>query len=102
MIINSKKFINNKLEFGMQYEEIIGCNKLDLEKYIANKLRDNMTFDNYGEWEIDHIIPVSSFDFNEKENIMICFNYKNLQPLWKTENRIKYNKIPYSTANEVS
>lgn len=61
-----------------------------------------MNFDNYGEWEIDHIIPVSSFDFNIKNNIFKCFNYKNLQPLWKLENRKKSNKLNYSTELNVT
>ncbi len=55
-----------------------------------------MNFKNYGEWEIDHIIPVSSFDFSIKQNIFECFNFRNLQPLWKIENRAKYNKRNYS------
>jgi hypothetical protein len=60
---------------------------------MLNKLKDNMTFDNHGEWEVDHIIPVSSFDFKDYNNVLKCFNYTNLQPLWKKENREKSNKI---------
>ena len=52
-----------------------------------------MTIDNYGEWEIDHIIPISSFDLTKKENQILCFNYKNLQPLWAEDNLKKSNKI---------
>lgn len=47
-----------------------------------------MNFKNYGEWEIDHIIPVSSFDFSIKQNIFECFNFRNLQPLWRIEQNI--------------
>jgi hypothetical protein len=83
----------NNLKFTFSYEEIFRCSIEELEIYLKNKLIDNMTFENYGEWEVDHIIPVSSFDFSKKENIFKCFNYKNLQPLWKNENRSKFNKI---------
>ena len=88
-----KVFKENNIKFDITYDEIIGCSKIELEKYIINKLKHNMSIDNYNQWEIDHIIPVSSFNFTRKDNIFKCFNYKNLQPLWKEENRSKFNKI---------
>lgn len=62
----------------------LGCDYEFLKNYIENKFQPNMTWDNYGEWEIDHIIPVSKNG---------SFHYTNLQPLWKIDNRKKGNKI---------
>ena len=49
-----------------------------------------MSWDNYGEWHVDHIIPIDFFlknyDFNDVEIQKECFNYNNLQPLWAVEN----------------
>lgn len=57
-----------------------------------------MTWDNLGKgegkWQIDHIIPCSYFDLTKEENQRICFNYRNLQPLWAKDNVKKSNKIP--------
>ena len=50
-----------------------------------------MNWDNYGEWHIDHIKPLSLAK-NELDVIELC-NYKNLQPLWALENIIKGNRI---------
>jgi hypothetical protein len=77
----------------MSYDEIIGCTKDELEVYIKSKLNDGMNIENYPDWEIDHIYPISKFDLIKKENIIACFNYTNLQPLWLTNNRQKYNKL---------
>lgn len=77
----------------MSYIKIIGCSVDELRSYIIFGLKPGMTFDNYGEWEVDHIIPVSKFDFSIINNIYKCFNYTNLDPLWFKENREKYNKI---------
>jgi hypothetical protein len=52
-----------------------------------------MTFDNYGEWELDHIYPISKFNLDDINEVKKCFNYKNIQPLWKLENIKKSNKI---------
>lgn len=52
-----------------------------------------MSWDNYGEWEIDHIIPCDSFDLTKEEEQKRCFHFSNLQPLWWRDNRTKGNKV---------
>ena len=71
-----------------------------VKKYLVSKLKVNMTFDNYGLWEIDHIKPMSSFDFNDINEIKRCCHYTNLQPLWKHDNRVKSNKCECNELNE--
>lgn len=58
-------------------------------EYIESQFKPGMSWENYGEWEIDHIRPLSSFDLLRESECMIAFNYKNLQPLWLRENRSK-------------
>lgn len=88
-----KTFKKHNLIFDKSYAEILGCSIEILECHIRKQFKEGMTFDNYGEWEIDHIIPVSSFSFNNDEDVLKCFNYNNLQPLWRKENRSKFNNI---------
>jgi hypothetical protein len=73
--------------------DLIGCEPEELKKHLENLFVDGMTFENYGEWEIDHCKPISSFDLTEIEEVKKCFNYKNLQPLWMHDNRVKRSKI---------
>jgi hypothetical protein len=54
---------------------------------------EGMSWDNYGKWHIDHIRPCSSFDLSDTEQQKICFNYKNLQPLWAEDNLRKGAKV---------
>ena len=85
----------------------LGCSINDYIVYLENKFLHEMSWDNYGDvWEIDHILPISSYDLNVEENIYKIFNFKNTQPLFKTTkiaesfgytneigNRNKSNKI---------
>lgn len=52
-----------------------------------------MIWENYGEWHIDHIIPCSAFNLEDREQALRCFHYTNLQPLWAQDNLSKSNKI---------
>jgi hypothetical protein len=71
--------------------EIIGCNQTELKLFLEKKFKHGMTWDNYGSWHIDHIIPLSSA-INESEILKLC-HFTNLQPLWKTENLKKGNNF---------
>ena len=73
--------------------KLTGCSLSFLVGYLEGKFKDKMTWENYGEWHVDHIIPVSSFNLLDEEEQKKCFNYKNLQPLWAEENLSKGNAI---------
>ena len=67
-----------KLNLELSYMQLIGCDKIKLRKYLENKFTENMSFDNYGKWEVDHIKPISLCNPNNIEEIKNIFNYKNL------------------------
>jgi len=52
-----------------------------------------MTWDNYGEWHIDHETPCAAFDLTDPVQQSNCFHYSNLQPLWAEENRRKGARV---------
>jgi hypothetical protein len=73
---------------------LIGCSISELKEYIEKQFTDVMFWENHGiYWEVDHILPCDSFDLTDIEQQKQCFHYSNLQPLFKTDNRIKSNKI---------
>lgn len=57
--------------------------------YIASKFRDGMSWANYGQWHIDHIIPLAAFDLSDPEQVKAACHYTNLQPLWAQDNHAK-------------
>jgi hypothetical protein len=74
-------------------QELIGCTVKELQEHLEKQFTNGMTWENYGEWHVDHIIPCSSFDFTKEEEQRTCFNYKNLQPLWAEDNYKKKKKM---------
>ena len=54
---------------------------------------EGMTFDNYGEWQIDHIIPVTKWLDKGIYDLDIINSCENLQPMWKKDNLLKSNNI---------
>ena len=74
-------------------EKLVGCSFSELKIYLQNKFLEGMSWSNYGEWHIDHILPCASFDLSKIEEQEKCFHYTNLQPLWGIDNLIKSAKI---------
>lgn len=73
--------------------KLLGANIMSIRSYIENKFKPGMTWENYGKWEIDHILPCAYFNLENPEEQLKCFHYTNLQPLWAEENRKKGSKI---------
>lgn len=94
--VNLRRRLNNALK-GLNKSNstlnLIGCSIIALREHLESQFKEGMNWDNYGKWHIDHIRPCSSFDLNDLEQQKICFNYKNLQPLWAEDNLRKGAKI---------
>lgn len=81
---NGKKLYSTTLEMG--------CSSLFLMDYLENLFTDGMSWENYGEWHIDHIVPLSKFDLTIEEEFKKAVHYTNLQPLWAKDNMSKGKK----------
>lgn len=74
--------------------DIIGCSIEFFIKWIEYQFDTYMSWENQGlYWEFDHVIPCSSFNFDNNDDIYICYHWSNLRPLEKKENSSKGNKI---------
>lgn len=93
------KRISNRIQMALKgghkksrSTDLLGCSIEDLKMHLEKLFRDGMSWENMGEWEIDHIRPCASFDLTREQEQFKCFHYTNLQPLWALENRIKSDK----------
>ena len=73
---------------------LLGCSVADLKAKLESMWTVGMTWDNYGEWHIDHIKPLSAFDLLDPLQLPEACHFTNLQPLWKTDNLRKGSTSP--------
>jgi hypothetical protein len=65
--------------------------------FIENQFNGRWTWDDYGieGFHIDHIVPFAIFDILNEEEMFLCWNYRNFQPLDGFENSgIKRESLP--------
>lgn len=77
------------------YFDVLQYTPEELINHLEKQFKDDMTWDNYGIWHVDHKFPITSFDIQEMgdEEFMRCWCLDNLQPMWGEENIRKSNKI---------
>jgi hypothetical protein len=87
----------NNVEKNKHYFDILRYTPEELISHLENLFTDGMTWENYGEWHVDHKTPISSFNFEsiDDDSFMECWSLENLQPMWGKENIVKGSKIIY-------
>lgn len=73
---------------GRSWEAIVGYTITDLMAHLEKQFLKGMTWDNRGEWHIDHITPLASFTFETTEDpeFKAAWALTNLRPLWAADN----------------
>lgn len=68
-----------------KFIKLIGCTIIFFKQHIEQQFKPEMNWNNHGKiWEIDHMLPCSSFNLIDEEEQLKCFHYSNMQPLFKT------------------
>lgn len=78
---------------GNRTAKLLGYSRFDLMKRIEFNFRDGMSWDNYGEWHIDHKKPLARFIAQGITDPKIVNALSNLQPLWAKDNISKGDKF---------
>ena len=76
------------------YFDILQYTPEQLITHLELQFKDTMSWNNYGEWHVDHKLPITHFNISEMgdEEFMRCWSLDNLQPMWGIENIRKSNK----------
>lgn len=66
--------------------DLLGYSALELKQHLESLFTEGMSWDNYGEWHVDHIKCV--YEFNDDTHPSIVNALSNLRPLWATTREI--------------
>lgn len=79
---------------GKRWESLVGYTRTQLVRHIERQFLRKMSWDNYGDWHIDHIVPASSFVYASVDDAEFhaCWALTNLRPLWALDNIEKRDK----------
>lgn len=84
----SKNKINKK---GQHTFDLLGYSALDLKEHLESKFLEGMSWDNYGDWHIDHVVPICLA--KNMEEVLFLNKLENLQPLWAEDNLQKGSRV---------
>ncbi len=74
-----------------KWQDILGYTADDLVRHLERQFTAGMSWSNYGDWHIDHIVPLASFrlvDANDPA-VRTAWGLPNLRPLWAEKNLTK-------------
>jgi hypothetical protein len=78
-------------------EKLLGCSWQQAKNHLESLFLPGMTWENHGEWHIDHKIPIATAD--TLEDIAKLCHISNLQPLWAIDNLIKGSTVDLTLLN---
>lgn len=84
--------IRNQQKSGSAVSDL-GCSIPALKLHLEEQFQPGMSWKNYGQWHIDHIKPLASFDLTDREDFLQANHYTNLQPLWAEDNLRKGDNV---------
>lgn len=71
---------------------LLGYSIDELVDHVERQFLTGMSWENYGSWHLDHIVPLSSFDIQSVDDpkLQQAWGLPNLRPLWARDNLSKH------------
>ncbi len=77
---------------------------LDIESFrmwIAMQFTSDLSWESFGQnWQFDHIIPVTYFDFADDEELSLCWNFTNIRVETIQNNKDRGNRVDVLMAKD--
>lgn len=89
------RYITKGSKAGRRSFELLGYTADDLMAHLEKLFLPGMSWENYGQWHVDHKIPLAAFNYEDPSHIDFkrAWELNNLQPLWAIDNSKKRAKL---------
>ena len=90
------RFLGNANAAHQVVNKYLGCSIEEFKAHIEKQFKEGMTWDNFGQWHIDHITPIKYKQDGKAptlEDTIKRLHWSNTQPLWAEENLRKGNRF---------
>lgn len=77
---------------GKRTFDLLGYSVEELKAHLERQFVKGMSWENRGDWHIDHIVPLSSFT---QDQVRQAWALSNLRPLWAKQNLTKHKKMEF-------
>ncbi|MEP6749427.1 MAG: hypothetical protein ABJB86_16950 [Bacteroidota bacterium] len=70
------------------YAPYFGLDIKTMRAWFETQFEDGIGWDDFGKaWRFDHLIPVACFDFNDDDDLQLCWNFTNIRVELLSESR---------------
>lgn len=75
--------------------DLVGCTPDFFVAFLEAQFKPEMNWENYGTyWNIDHVLPLASFNLQDGRQLRQAFHYSNCRPLEAEKNSEKNDSLP--------
>jgi hypothetical protein len=75
-------------------DKMVGLSPEQMKEWLEHNFKPGMNWENYGTfWNLDHVMPCSSYNLENKTELYECFSWKNTLPVYCKENLVKFDKV---------
>lgn len=73
---------------GRSWKSLVGYSVEELRRHVELQFQPGMSWENRSEWHLDHIVPLSSFEYSTADDLEFkaAWAITNLRPLWGRDN----------------
>lgn len=75
---------------AVQYAPYFGLDIGNIRKWFEMQFQEDLSWETFGsKWQFDHIIPVTYFDFQNEQELRLCWNFTNIrvEPIFRNKDR---------------
>lgn len=95
-----KQFNDTARIKGAPFSCYLGLTKEQLKQKFEDD-PNGMNWANYGQWHVDHIVPLASFDLTKIEEVKKAFHHTNIRRMWGAQNSAKGARVTHRLLNDI-